>query len=747
MKLLSAILSCLILLPLTATVKCLPFPSEEFSVSAETGNGKTPKNLANAFAGKGEAAFFSPFSDSRIELEFKKPRQFKSIAIRQGSWGNWARIKELGVSVDGGTEQIFQLVDDAAMQAIPINAAARKLVFTVRSTHPGKGVMPWGGLAAIGDAEFEPIRFSPAADPFPMTTEALEFELEASCPIKVPVSLLVTSKQLVYAAPDLELKPGVNRIRIPLADFREAKPFGIDWRACHIQTIEFGSNRTSPDPGFVLKTVRPVVPESAAQNPWYDLDKFDPPTREIDEKTWTEGMSYSSSGRFGNSTYNGLLDEVVGDLWFHAYTGGARDQLRRQKFDLYFDQSDAEESGIDPAKPWLVNALPVEISDEITNSWTHMIRKMKIREKESLTYTVSSLAPGFLIDSSRALTLCSRGGGDIPKRSGAPDEDENRFFRDADRSKETRRIGPTLVITPSQVISGPGSVDMEALSAPWIVAVWGGIDRPTFWGDRAVAVLFTLDTGKVNWNPSGIEFPTGRFGVSTSFHGLFKPDWSAEQVRKRAMLLSGMLRNYPLTCREFYRVEGDTVHIRNEFDYVKWGDRKFRAADFAPLPPIFTWGAISRNWGSLPVNRRQIIDTPSGPYTWIPGNEISYTLPNPVNRHAAFPRTPESAELNQELSAEFMALPDPTPEEYHRIGNAWTTAFRPLRAGLSVFALSWLEADARKRLLETLKTTSRNGFRDFAWYPRRERFSKRSYLASLWVDNKVSPVMFGDINS
>ncbi len=755
MKFFSVFLAGFLLLPLVAavsvnnrrTIKIVPWEMSGVSISAETGDGKAPKNLANAFTGKGEAALFTPFSGSRITLELKEPRQFKFIAIRQGTWGNWARINELGVSVDDGTPRIFHLADEAVTQAIPINATARKLAFTVRSTHPGKGIMPWGGIAAIGDAEFEPICVGTEQEPFPMTAKALEFELEASRPVKVPVTLLVTSSELSYSAPDLVLKPGENRIRVSLSDCRETKPFGIDWRACHIKAIELGADPDQPDAGFVLKGIRPIVPEGAAQNPWYDLGKFDPPTREIEGKTWTEGMSYSSSGRFGNSTYNGLLDEVIGDLWFHAYTGGVHDQLRRQKFDLYFDQNGPRETGFDPAKPWLVNGLAVEKSDEITNSWTHMIRKMKIGEKDSLIYTLSSLAPGFLVDSSRPLTVSSRGGGDIPKRSGAPNEDENRFFLDADRGKGTPRIGPTLVITPSQVISGPGSVDMETLSAPWIVAVWGGLERPTFWGDRAVAVLFTLDRGKVSWDRSGIAFPKGRIGVSTSFHGLFKPDWNADQVRERAALLVGMLRNYPLTCREFYRVDGGDVHIRDEFGYVKWGDPKFRAADFSPLPPIFTWGAISRDWGRLPVDRTKMIDTPSGPYAWTAGNELDFTLPNPVNRHAAFPRVPESAELQKELSAAFMSRPDPTPEEFHRIGDAWNTANRPLRAGASVLAASWLTPEARTRLLDTLKTASRNAFRDFAWIPRRELFSKRPYLSSLWVDSKVSPAMFGDIVS
>ena len=249
---------------------------------------------------------------------------------------------------------------------------------------------------------------------------------------------------------------------------------------------------------------------------WYDLGKFDPPVKEIGGKKWTEGMSYSSSGRFGNSTYNGLLSEVVGDLWFHTYTAGARDQLRRQKFDLYIAGNEPGGEGLDSAQSWRINGINIDGREAISNSWTHMSRRMPLKAGAELTWLASTLAPGFLGDCNKPLTISSRGGGDIPKRSGAPDEDEQRFFLDALRDGKTRKIGPTLVITPDGVVSGPGEVQMEKLSAPWIVAVWGGFKRPAFWGDKATAVLFTLDKGKVSWDKEGVNLPAGRFGVSSS---------------------------------------------------------------------------------------------------------------------------------------------------------------------------------------------------------------------------------------
>ena len=727
-------------------LRITPWQFDTVTVSGKSGDDSAPKDLAKPFLGKGEVVF-SRLEGSRIKIEFKEPRDLKLVAFQQGSWGNWAKVRGLALSVDGGVPELFTLEPTADPQGIPINRKAKKLEFTIQSVYAGKGIMPWGGFSHIGEAEFESVRFSPAASPFPMTATALEFEFDVTRPVTVPVTALVTATRLPYTAPALRLEPGKGRYRIPLSDFREQKPYGIDWRACHIHTLELGTDSQNADPGFVLKSIRPVLPADAPEDPWYSLGEFKPPVREIDGKLWTEGMSYASSGRFGNSTYNGLLDEVVGDLWFHAYTGGARDQLRRQKFDLWIAGNDSAQSTLDSAKPWIITGLDVSKSDEISNSWTHMSRRMKLGGGAELTWLVSSLAPGFLADCNRPFTISSRGGGDIPKRSGAPNEDENRFFRDADRDGNTAKIGPTMVVTPSQIITGAGSVDMQKLSEPWIVAVWGGINRPTFWGDKAVGVLFTLDKGKVSWDRNGISLPAGRLGISTSFHGLLQPDWQVEQLRKRAGLLTGMLRNYPLQCREFYRVENDEVQILNEFGYEKWGAHKFQATDYAPLPPIFVWGVLSCKWGKLPVDRSRMIDTPTGPYTWNPGNRTAYSLPLPVNRHAAFPRNPAFREINEELDRKYGELPDPKPEEFHIIGNAWTSSYRPLQVGASALGSSYISEANRKRLFDTLRISVRNGFRDFAWIPRREVFSKRPYLASLWVDHKVSPAMFGDINS
>ena len=730
-------------------LKITPWPAAEMAAHARAGDGTAPKDLAHAFDGRaGAHSVFSPLAGSAITVRFDVPRDIPMLALSQGTWANWSRVRELAVSVDGGPERLFLLADDAASQGLPLEArGATSLALTVKSVYAGPGRERWGGFTDIGDGGFDPFRHMAAARPFHKHAEALEFSFDVRRESAASVVALVTRNRLPHRAPDLALKPGTKAYRVDIKDFKEEGPWGLDWSACHIHSLELGADPIDADPGFDFLGVREIVPPDAPEHSWYEMPAYEPPTLVIDGEIWTEGMSYSSSGRFGNSTYNGLLNEVAGDFWFQTFTAGAQDHLRRQRFDLYVRGRNAAGAEVDAAQPWLINNMDAVTGEEIEISWTHMRRTLPLAGGERLAYLFGALAPGFLWDAGLSVTVASRGGGDIPRRSGAPDEDEHRFFVDARRAEGSPRIGPTLVVTPDAVLGGAGTVDPKALSAPWIVAVWGGLERPTFWGDGATAVLFTWDGAAARWGAEGVTLPAGRVGVSSSFHGCFGPDWDVEAVRARAGLLAGLLRNYAYDCREFYRVDEDGVRIRNSFTYEKWGDPKHQAPDYAPLPPMLTWAALDRGWGELPLDPSRTVPTSTGPWTWNPGAEVAYRLPHPANEHAAFPRTPAWADLADELSDKFLALPEPAPARRHFIGDAWQTAYRPLEAGKAILASAWLGKDARERLHGAMRENVVNSLRDYAWIPRRERFGGRAYLASLWVDGKVTPAMFGDINS
>ena len=722
-----------------------PWGTAGYTVTVSNGKDAPAHKLSAIFNPKRWVTTLNPLEGSTIRVTYTPPRYVGFFVFQDGSMRDWSRLKEVACSINGGAEKNVLFDDKTGSQAVLINEDVHEIVFRVKSTYAGKKKM--GGFKQMGVGEFAPVLYSTAKAPLPMKAEAVDFEIECDQELTVPLTAHISSQRLLYKGPMVTLKPGRHVYRVVLSEFKETGMYSLDWKACHICDIRFGVDPRAVTSNVKLLSAMPVLPPGASTDAWYELDKFDPPTRMINGEKWTEGMSYSSSGRFANSTYNGLLGEVVGDLWFQTYTASATAMHRRQKFDLYIAGNAVDETEIDPSKSWMIKGVSINGTDKIENSWTHMRRQMKLKAGAELTWITSILAPGFLGECNKPVTISSRGGGDIPKRSGAPDEDEQRFFLDSTRTQETPKIGPTMVITPDGRVLKSGSVQMEKLSEPWIIAVWGGLTRPIFWGDWATALLITMERGTVSWDKSGVNLPAGRFGISSSFHECFPHGWKMEKVCQRGSLLCSMLLNYPIQCREYYRVVGDNVHIYDEFEYEKWGNPRFRAKDYAPLPTIFTWGAMSNHWGALPVDTNRLLKTPAGPYAWNPGNTTTYTLPNPVNRHSAFPALPEYEKENKERAAKYIAQADPPPEALHRIADAWKTSFIPLRVGGSSLGMSFLGEEYRTRILTLLRTTVTNGFRDFAWVPRRELFSKRPYLTSLWVDAKVSPIMYGDVNS
>lgn len=171
-------------------------------------------------------------------------------------------------------------------------------------------------------------------------------------------------------------------------------------------------------------------------------------------------------------------------------------------------------------------------------------------------------------------------------------------------------------------------------------------------------MLFTSDARQpIEWTPAGLRLPPGRWAVSTAFHGLLNDNWDAARLADRARLLTRFLRTYPVECREYYKVEEGVVRIFNEFTYDRWGRSDWQAPDYAPIPPIYSWGRDSLGWTGIPsgagvspasvasprgASNSTDIYTPVGPWRWQNGKTLSYELTRYAAPHAAFPRRPSS---------------------------------------------------------------------------------------------------------
>ncbi|MDP0497663.1 MAG: hypothetical protein Q7Q73_15780 [Verrucomicrobiota bacterium JB024] len=712
----------------------------------KTSSGDQERSTKGLLDGKTKTTtFLRPLKGSDTSIRFKKPRHISQLAFLQGGYGNWSLPKKLLISVNGEERFVVELKNEhGVIQAVPVDLEVETLKIHVLETYAGQGAMPWGGFAGIGEAVYGPDNWSFIEKPLQPHQKNLRLTITAKTPTKVSAWVTIGKGRMTFDFPPLNVQAGTHDYEVSLASLVPVANYGFEPHAQHLEQLYVGSD--DPSIPVRLDDVNPVEPW-VDENVWSPLPELNFPVIEVDGETWTEGMSYQTAGRFGNSTYNGLLTELAGSSWFRAYTANAENLHRRQDFDLWTDGQQLDDTGRADAA-WKVKLRQSDHENErIHINWTTMVMDRTLETGQVARYYYGILAPGFLVDSPVNLHLSSRGAGNLPVRSGAPDEEEGRFQKLADNGKGgVRRVGPSAVLTSEGLLTKPQTI--RHLREPWIVAIWGIEDgEPTFWGDKAVAVLMTGDAaGAIKWTAAGLELPQGRWGVSTAFYGLLNDHWETGNVADRARLLARMLRTYPIECREYYRVEAEEVKVLDVFRYERWGDPQWQAPDYAPIPPIFSLAKDLLGWEGIPAGDALAVSsdiaTPFGPWRWERGDRLHYSLPRFNAWHAAFPRRPEFEEEYAAVETEIGAAVAIQPKDFEpwrlSIVKRWTQG---LLGG------SYLSEPAREQLLDTARSVVDRFYSNASWVYREERFSKAPYYVSGWVDPKARPVMYGDPNS
>jgi hypothetical protein len=707
----------------------------------------------------GKCTFFKKLEGSVTDIKFKQPREISQLAFVQGGYANWALPKELLITTDQGDQtRVLLQYARGKVQSVPFAHEVKELNIKVESVYRDDGRMAHGGFAGIGEAAIVPAEWIFTETPLQAHQTALTITLTSPADTTAKVTALInrgargpsadTTYDIIYDHPDLAVRAGTHDYTLDLTALTEALPYGIPPSPEHLDRLLIAS--TDPDLGLSLEALEPVSPAEPEAS-WEPLPPIDFPTRQINGEAWREGLSYNTAGRFGNTTYNGLLTEIVGASWFRAYTANGEQLRRRQDFDFYADGQTTDDVGRDD-QLWKIRlSRSYDDSEEISVNWTTMRVDMKVGD-DTLRYTYGILAPGFLVDSPRPLNFSSRGGGQLPFRSGAPDEDEVRFQNLSAGSEEFPRVGPGAILTSEGLLSEPQQI--RDLEEPWFVGIWGlgeGDPLPTFWGDKAVAVLFTSDAeGAIEWTREGLHLPPGRWAVSTAFHGLLNDNWDAALLADRARLLTRLLRNYPVECREYYKVEDDAVRIFNEFSYEPWGRPDWRAPDYAPIPPIYSWGRDSLGWSGIPGGDSVKglaggIYTPVGPWRWQEGSTLTYELPRFAAPYAAFPRRPEFEDILTETETEIheaIRQSEPAITSHH----PWIMAYSKSWSH-AIIGGSLLDEQTRDELLDFARPIVRRMYEPSSWIPRHERFSGEAYYIQGWRDRYMLPAMFGDPNS
>lgn len=467
-------------------------------------------------------------------------------------------------------------------------------------------------------------------------------------------------------------------------------------------------------PAAVLALSLATAWASTDLSPWKRLPPMHIATREIDGTSWTEGMSATSAGRFADNTFNGLLTESVNDYWF--YTSAPRQ---------FFD--------------WVVPGTQDEpVAEQVRIDWTHAKWTRRYAGGREFTYLYSCLVPGFLLSTNASwVALQARGG---PWDEGEP-------------IPAVRGRAPVAILIPEanggiKVISRSADPEwsrpdtIARLPEPWVLAIYPRLpdDEDPIWreyfrSDTASGVLLTFERRDIalRWWAGELKIvapgPLGTVGVSAAFEGLLKDaggkQWDPAPAAARARQLARMLHTYPLKCREWYARDGNWMRIRNEFTYQRWGDRKWQAADYAPVPPLYAWGSRALGWPTFPGATDTGILTAFGPYLTYPGNMATYRLPIWRGEYAAFPRTNELPDVYDSLRASitgyFRGLRDKLP----RI-TAWGPVYEPgIAAPFGGFNL--VDTGHKQLMTEVAAEVVRQSWSSEHWQRRAERYTGLEY--------------------
>lgn len=703
------------------------------------------KSLEGLKTGKG-INFFKKLKSSWLTLEFKEPREIGILAVVQDKPRNWSQVKELELSIDGKAGVKLKLdpcegelaKKEFFVQGFHLDRKASKLEFKVSEVY--KGDMPWGGFS-VCEASYGPSTASFLDAPLGREPKGLS--LKIASPEAVEASLLFKVCDLEWRIDGLKLSQGEKDYAVLFKDALPAKNYGFAFDPLYLEKLGVVSQGGRVP--VKLLSALPIPAQASPDLSWKRLPPVKAPKRTIKGEEWTGGASFNGAGRFGNSIYNGILTELVGGSWFKTYTAGPSEIHRRHSFDISAPGFGLNEDGRE-AMPWALNvAGKGDAKETVEAGWALMDRRIPLSDGGTLSLKTGILAPGFLIDCDRPVLISSRGGGALPVRSGAPDEDESRFL-DAQKPEKgkTPKIGPAMVLCSRGALKGPGK--LEKGDEPWLVAIWGfEKNSPTFWGDLATAVLFTSDADGLSWDASGVKLPAGRCGVSSAFHGLLGDGWRPELLAERAKLLAKALRKYPVECQEWFRCEGEAVRLFNEFKYLAWGDPAWQAPDYAPLPPLFSWAKDSVGWNGVPSGSGESIVTPFGPYRWVPGSSVELSLPACELGRRAFPRLASYEDSYRQMENAVLQESREEPLRPDTL-HPWKLAYFK-RWSACMLGASYLEGDAKKELFAIGRDCVERMYDTRCWLPRKELFSGIPYYSKGWWDVKGPIAMFGDPNS
>ena len=269
---------------------------------------------------------FDRLKGSTLCFTFKTPQKIGLLAMMQSGHTGWALPKTITLIADDTPVAVVNLAlrptlldrnINGAVQMFRVNATCRKLELRIDDIYQ-TGSNLYGGIGDIGEVIYAPAEYV-FDTPLQQGHQTLALEIESPREVLAQLDAKIVSEKLTFTAPPFFLKKGLNSVNVKIADFKPKQNYAIDWNPSHLLKIRLRSSDDSVPFHFVA--VKPE-PKNVPADRWYELPPFTPPTKVENGIIWTEGMSYSSVGKFANAVNVPLLTETVGNNWFQTNVSG-----------------------------------------------------------------------------------------------------------------------------------------------------------------------------------------------------------------------------------------------------------------------------------------------------------------------------------------------------------------------------------------------------------------------------------------
>lgn len=685
------------------------------------------RNPASVVSAKVSDVSPGTLKGSAFALSFPRPTDLGRLAVLRAGWGDWAIPKRLAVSVNGGGEQIFDLVSPQVapnttdrrfdVDRLALAGASAVTSLVVRVDEIETKVNQHGALKLFL-AEGPIVCCRLKGD---VKKPDVKVTVTASAPVKnaeLVATIYRFRKNVRFVRRLPPLSAGTTPLELAWREFVCAENPALVLDPVNVTELELKADA----PGLELALSAECSGKADDCSTLLDLPPCDTPA---DVEGWRTAIPSDGFGRFGwQEDGNGLLTCTVEENSFFCTARGPGNYMRwcfgnGGTQNCVWRRSTACSTTLFTDR---LMRFEGTTGKEVVSKAFGVFDASRLPERR----IAGIMAPGFLLDShDRVFTL-------------APEMARGQLF--------------LLVPTAQglQWLSGV-SVDLSALSEGWAVLVCEKMAA------IPVVVAFERRPLKAVREGRGYGFvfadERGRIGVAPvcGYEGWKgvpgQMDTAVETLAAAARRQAELLRNYPIRCDMRFRIEGDEVAFEERPAFLRWTNAWGESGTpCVPCPPLIAFASDLGYPVSFPDGRptRLAADTRFGPYRGWSSDTVSaarYRLRKGFKDLTLYPRPAKSAQADHVAAAMLEHFKD-------RSGpGARTDALEGwFLFGSAATAQTLWTNEQRERFAAIWKPYAEIIPEDRVWHLRREPFSGKAYPISFaWEDASLG--ILGDANS